>query len=180
VSALPYDGVVRALVGALKERSRLDAASALAPLLRVSLAAALASAPDDAPEPARHADPTRLSLVLAPSSRASTRARGFSPLETIARRAVPRADHGLAARALRHTRRVADQAGLGVAGRAENQRGAIVAHPRMRGRRVVLVDDVVTTGATLREAVRALADAGAETVAIAVVARTERRFPQTP
>ena len=84
---------------------------------------------------------------------------------------------------LTHARRVHDQSGLGHAARAENVSGALVVRrPRRRSRersrpavRVVVVDDVVTTGATLSEAVRALAAAGVEVAGTAVIAATERR-----
>ncbi|RSN55575.1 phosphoribosyltransferase family protein, partial [Actinomadura sp. WAC 06369] len=77
--------------------------------------------------------------------------------------------------ALRLRRRVADQAGLTAARRAANLRGAIEVRAPVAGRRVVLVDDVVTTGASLSEAARALRAAGAEVVGAATVAMTPRR-----
>lgn len=80
--------------------------------------------------------------------------------------------------ALRHVRRVADQAGLDARGRAANLAGALAvrreAQPRLEGRPVVLVDDVLTTGATLAEAARALSSAGVSVCAGAVLAATPR------
>jgi predicted amidophosphoribosyltransferase len=77
------------------------------------------------------------------------------------------------------SRTALDQAGLGVQARAENLAGAVRVPPRQRsavaGLEVVLVDDVVTTGATLAESARALHAAGASVVAAAVVAATARR-----
>jgi predicted amidophosphoribosyltransferase len=81
--------------------------------------------------------------------------------------------------ALEHRRRVADQAGLSAADRAANLGGAIQARFDLLGHRVIVVDDVITTGATLAEAARALRAAGAEVPAAAVVAATERR-PSPP
>ena len=77
---------------------------------------------------------------------------------------------------LRYARRVSDQSGLDVAGRRRNLAGAFVAHPHGPGTRVV-VDDLVTTGASLAEACRALADAGSPASACAVVAATPRYHP---
>jgi ComF family protein len=58
--------------------------------------------------------------------------------------------------------------------RRGNVRGAFKASPRAAGRRVLLIDDVTTTGATLAECRRALVEAGAAAVYAAVVARADR------
>jgi predicted amidophosphoribosyltransferase len=76
---------------------------------------------------------------------------------------------------LRHRRVVADQAGLSQLARRDNLRGALgVTALPPAGWRVVVVDDVVTTGATLTEAVRALHAAGVAVAGTAVVAATVR------
>jgi predicted amidophosphoribosyltransferase len=78
--------------------------------------------------------------------------------------------------ALRLVAAVHDSAGLGAAARQANLAHAMRAQPPPRaGVRVVLVDDVVTTGATVREAVRALTAAGWQVVGAATVARTVLR-----
>ena len=68
--------------------------------------------------------------------------------------------------------------------RAANLAGSLSVPGRLvalvAGRPVVIVDDVVTTGATLTEAARALRAAGAEVVAAASVAATSRRTPSSP
>ncbi|MGH8969597.1 MAG: phosphoribosyltransferase family protein, partial [Actinomycetes bacterium] len=79
---------------------------------------------------------------------------------------------------IRAVRRVADQAGLDAAARAANVGGALTV-PRglgrlVDGRRVVVVDDIITTGASLAESARALRASGADVVGAAVVAATAR------
>jgi predicted amidophosphoribosyltransferase len=81
--------------------------------------------------------------------------------------------------ALRLSRKVADQAGLGAGERWSNLRGAMTVPTRhtstVCGAVVVLVDDVVTSGATLAEAGRALRCAGASDVVAVTLAATHRR-----
>jgi predicted amidophosphoribosyltransferase len=80
--------------------------------------------------------------------------------------------------ALAVRRSVRDQAGLDRAARSANLAGSVrlrrSAVGRLRGRAVVLVDDVVTTGATLAEAARVLRASGLDVVGAAVVAATAR------
>ena len=59
--------------------------------------------------------------------------------------------------------------------RRKNVRNAFRASSEVRGRRIVVVDDVMTTGATLEEIARTLLRAGAKSVANAVLARTQRK-----
>jgi predicted amidophosphoribosyltransferase len=67
------------------------------------------------------------------------------------------------------------QKSLAASERVTNLRGAMSARRELTGVRVVLVDDVVTTGATVAEAIRAVRFAGGEVVAVAAVAYTRRR-----
>jgi predicted amidophosphoribosyltransferase len=100
----------------------------------------------------------------------SRRDRGYDPVRVLLRRArLP------ATRLLALARRPADQVALGRAGRFENADGSMAAPSSAAGARVVLVDDVVTTGATLAEAARALRAAGAEVLGAATVASTPQR-----
>jgi ComF family protein len=154
-SGLPYSDVVVPVVRALKEDGRTGLARVLAPALRAGIDAATRFAPDAL-------------LVPVPTSRAALRRRGYRVVDLLLRRAGYRAWPLLA-----YTRRIEDQRALGREDRERNTRFA------MRARRpidaaVVVVDDVVTTGATLREAARALAANGASVVAAVTLASTPR------
>ncbi|MBM7410221.1 putative amidophosphoribosyltransferase [Clavibacter michiganensis] len=160
------------LLSALKEEGRTDAARASAATLIRAVRAAVSAAEREA-GPA--AAPARaLDVIPVPSPPASLRRRGYAPVEVLLARAgiVPlRAPGvtGLRRHPLRFTRRPADQAGLGVAARAANVDGCLAARVDLTGRRVLVVDDVLTTGATLRETCRAIRSAGGEVVACAVL-----------
>lgn len=69
------------------------------------------------------------------------------------------------------------QVGLTHAARAENVRGAFRGAPEVRGQAVVLIDDVLTTGATADEAARVLLSSGAVTVSVLTLARAQRESP---
>jgi predicted amidophosphoribosyltransferase len=108
-------------------------------------------------------------LVPVPSSRRSVRVRGHDPMLRVARvtAAVLRREGGSVQvlPVLRHRRRVADQSGLDTAARQANLAGSLHVPGGLissfREGSLVVVDDVVTTGATLCEAARALGDARA-------------------
>jgi predicted amidophosphoribosyltransferase len=172
-AALDYSEVVGRVLVAYKDGGRIDAAPLLAAALRTAVAAALT-----------HTDRGGggILLVTVPSSRRAWRARGFHPVDLLLRRAglVP-------TRLLRPVRamRVADQVGLGRGQRLDNRRNTLTALGALETTRILLVDDIVTTGATLLEARRALVAAGAEVVGAATVAETRRhrvdisRSPET-
>ena len=175
-SVANYAGAVRALVVVHKEEGRLTLSRPLGAALGRSVAAAAAREGNAA---------TGVLLVPVPSAPAAVRRRGHDPTLRITRQAASwLQQHGVAStvvRGLRHGRRIADQAGLGQAARAANLAGAMAAHPVLVRRtqqltaRVVVVDDVVTTGATLAEAVRAMCAAGVPVAGTAVIAATQRR-----
>ncbi|WP_022893581.1 ComF family protein [Agromyces subbeticus] len=172
-AGLAYRGSAAAVIGAFKDGGRADAAGALAPALGTSVHSALAAVPSGRP----------IEVCTIPSSPAARRSRGYVPVEVLLGRCGIRSSSVLA-----FTRLHADQAGLDAEARRRNSAGGLVARPDRRwkprsaagllGRRFLLVDDIVTTGSTLAEAVRALAAAGAETAAIAVLAETPLRFPR--
>lgn len=160
IAAATYDGVVRELLLAHKEHGRTTLAGPLGALLA---RAASAYGPG-------------VVLVPVPSAPAAVRARGHDHARRLAAAAARRAGVRSAA-LLVGARTVADQSGLDVAGRAANLAGALRAGRGACGLSVVVVDDVVTTGATLAEAARALTTAGADVLGAAVVAATVLRRP---
>lgn len=166
-----YDGPLRDVVLAWKDRGRHDLGPVLASALAGSVVAALAPAPPSG----------AVQLVPAPSSRAAVRERGGDLLADVTRRtAVVLRRRGWdvsTSPVLCQRRGVRDQSGLGIASRRHNLAESL--RLRHRGRLLdlpcLLVDDVVTTGATLAEAARVLSDGGAVVLGAAVVAATPRR-----
>lgn len=157
-----YDGPVRTALLAYKERGRRELAGPLGALLAGPLCL-LAT------------DPRAVSVAI-PASPGSRRVRGYDHVGLLVRSAVA---HGAppAAALLRWNRSTDDQAGLGAEERARNRVAALTARP-CPGARVVIVDDIVTTGVTLTEAARALRVAGADVLGAATVASTRRRSRQ--
>lgn len=102
--------------------------------------------------------------------------RGFNQSALLAKRLAARGGAGYGPRVLKRTRPTAAQAGLSDSQRIKNMRGAFAARrgSRLEGRRVLLVDDVMTTGATLGAAAEALKAAGASYVGALTLARAVR------
>jgi ComF family protein len=100
------------------------------------------------------------------------RERGFNQSLEIARTIAGLRQLPLARDLLQRQRATASQAGLDRKARQRNVRGAFACHADCSGQRLLLVDDVLTSGATADEAARSLIEHGALEVHVAVVART--------
>lgn len=165
VAAMDYAFPWDRLLLALKFGEQLE----VAPLLAGRLSLALARAGIDAPD-----------LILpVPLSAERLRERGYNQAHEIARRLAWPQRTGeverqsrLCARTLLRLRDTPQQARLPLDERRRNLRGAFVVLKPVRGLRVAIVDDVMTSGATLHEAALALRRAGAADVQAWVVART--------
>lgn len=153
-----YDGALRTIVYALKYDGRRSLARPLGALMKVRGAEMLSEADFAVPVP------------LHPSRR---RQRGFNQAEDLAR------NIGLPlVAALRRVRRTAPQADLPAGQRHGNVRDAFAPgrdSGSVRGRIVVLIDDVSTTGATLDACARVLKDNGAREVRALTAARVVTR-----
>lgn len=148
--AFPAD----ALVQALQYRSLL----AIAPLFGSAIASCLGTRPD--------------AIVPMPLADTRLRERGFNQAQEIARHVAAITAIALLPRACRKVRDTAPQAALPWKERAKNVRKAFVCDEDFTGRHVAVVDDVMTTGATLNEIARNLKRAGAARVTGLIVART--------
>jgi len=162
--ALEYSGVTRRVLLALKESGRTDAAGALAAAIRVSIDAALRGE--------RRRTASGVELAVIPSSLAAYRRRGYHPVRLVLGAAGLRA-----ARVLRARRQTADQSTLDAAERRVNRAGSLRARGRLYGRVFIVVDDILTTGATIADARRAIEAAGGTVLAAAVIAHTRRLLP---
>jgi ComF family protein len=154
-----YAGVLREAIHALKFRG----CRAMARPLGALMARAAADDPF-----AAHLD----AVVPVPLHPTRLRARGFNQSALLAA-VVARELGGLAtvAGALVRADLTSSQVGLAVDERRRNVRDAFAAGIRLEGRRVLLIDDVVATGATAAACVKALRAAGAERVLVLTAAR---------
>jgi ComF family protein len=114
-------------------------------------------------------------IIPMPLSPARLRERGFNQAQEIARVVSRATGIKLAAEACRRVRDSAPQATLPWKERAKNIRGAFVCDADFNGLRVAVIDDVLTTGATLNELARNLRKAGAAEIHGWVVARTMKQ-----
>ena len=148
--AFPADALVRSL----KYRGLL----AVAPFLAEGIAASLDERPDV--------------LIAMPMAPARLRERGFNQAHEVARQLARITGIPFDAHACRKVRDTAPQAALPWKERAKNMRRAFVCDADFTGQHVGVVDDVMTTGATLNEIARNLKQAGATRVTGLIATRT--------
>ena len=156
-SAAVYEGQLREALHALKFSGRRALAG---PLGELAVEQCLASLPDGIE-----------ALVPVPLARERERERGFNQAALLARRIGRRLEVPTRPRWLARIRPTRPQSDLSAVERRANVRGAFRASPRVAGRHVLVVDDILTTGATLDACARALRDAGVLRVGVLTVAR---------
>jgi predicted amidophosphoribosyltransferase len=157
-----YAGARRHAIVAMKDRGRTDLITPLAQSLALGVHRLLTWGLLDVP----------LTIVPAPTRSAAARRRGGDPVTRVATLATAAHSNITVVRALRMTALARDSAGLGSGARERNIAGRVrpTRRPVPAGVEVLLVDDIVTTGATARESVRVLQNAGATVVAVLALA----------
>ena len=120
-------------------------------------------------------------LVPIPSSKSNYLKRGFVPAKLFAKKLNRVAGHPAhVADELRFNRIVADQSSLDVRSRALNLAGSMSGGTGLSVRQVILIDDIVTSGATILEAARAATEAGATVIGFLAFSETILKTqPQT-
>ncbi|QYH35638.1 ComF family protein [Salinibacterium sp. M195] len=162
-AALRYEGPVRRVLLAFKNNHRTDQARALSQVLLPALLRAIGEMAGG--ESAQ----STVQIVAVPSSKRAFRLRGYHPMSLVLRAASIRHSP-----VLRVTKATTSQKSLSALERATNVQGAFVATRRLGGERFIVVDDVLTTGATIDEALRAISAAGGVVIAAATIGFTPR------
>ena len=157
-----YAGARRRAIVAMKDRGRADLLAPLARSLALGMHRLLLWGLLDVP----------LTIVPAPTRGWSARHRGGDPVTRIAALATAGHPDITVVRALRMTALARDSAGLNSAARERNIAGRVLLTRRRLPARgeLLVVDDIVTTGATARESVRVLHRAGARVTAVLALA----------
>jgi ComF family protein len=166
-----YDGGMREAIHALKYDGLHPAARGLGQMLAQAIAGLAGEAPRE------------MLVVPVPLHRSKYAQRGFNQARALAEEALrelkkthPWWQLTLAPSTLLRLRRTESQAGLTPRQRRQNVRGAfsVADAGRVAAAHILLIDDILTTGATARAAAQALVKAGAESVWVATLARAQR------
>jgi ComF family protein len=164
-SSLPYDEVSKKVILLSKEQGLVAAHRILARAVSSAISAFRLKGP--------------ASIILIPTQSKSLRRRGFNHLEEIGKLIL---QNGFINQeiefinALEFTRRISDQTKLTESQRTSNLRGAFRVKKVRISNPIIVMDDVITTGSTLREAVRALQERNLTVVGAATACASQRRL----
>lgn len=157
ICALRYQAPISGLIAGFKFHQNLAAGAALASLLRESVEQAGGQAPD--------------ALLPVPLHASRLRQRGYNQAVELAKPLAERLDRPLLVDGVRRVLATTDQIGLSALQRRRNLRNAFAIETPLP-KHVAIIDDVLTTGATVLTLARALRNAGAAEVSVWCVART--------
>jgi predicted amidophosphoribosyltransferase len=155
-----YAGIRRQAILAMKEHGRGDLVAPLARALAIGVHRLLTWGLVETP----------LTIVPAPTRRSAARRRGGDPVTRLARVAVAGHPEVSVVQALRMKALTRDSVGLGTAARERNVAGRVLPRGQRPGTEVLIVDDIITTGATAAESVRVLRAAGVRVAAVLAIA----------
>ncbi|WP_432821889.1 ComF family protein [Trichloromonas sp.] len=156
-----YEGLLRDAVHRFKYRGTVQLDRPLATLLAERMEQA--------------ETPFRPDLIVpVPLHLGRLRQRGYNQSLLLARQLAKRWRVPVAPRQLVRNRPTPPQQGLSLSVRQQNLRGAFAMTAPLQGETVLLIDDVMTTGATLRECARTLQSSGAGEIVAAVIGRAQR------
>lgn len=153
----PYAGTLQEAVQRFKYHGQLPLERPLGSLLATAVLAAGGRRPD--------------LVIPVPLHKSRLRERGYNQSLQLARQVGRRLETPVIPELLQRIRVTSTQQGLDAVTRNSNLRGAFTATARLTGRHLLLVDDVMTTGATSRECAGVLRQAGAASVEVAVLGR---------
>ncbi len=156
-----YDGALRSAIHRFKYQGAIDLDQPLADLLRQSLEVAPDFNPPDL-------------IIPVPLHASRLRERTYNQSLLLARKLGRPWGVPVPTRRLLRIRPSETQQGLSASARHHNLKGAFALSDPLQGERVLLIDDVMTTGATVHECARALRAGGASEVSVAVLARAPR------
>lgn len=156
-----YENILRDLLIAFKFHSSLAAGHLVGTLLARSMPENFQSTP--------------FLLVPVPLSTERLQERGFNQSLELARPVAQKFSFEIAVNALTRRRHTTAQHELSFQKRRRNIQGAFRAFPdKIKNRHIMLCDDIMTTGSTMREAAKTLHDAGAKSISVLIAARTPK------
>ena len=196
ISICPYRDLARQAIRAFKYQDKQELAGDLAKALEGGLGSLLHhhEESEEAPRakanqstierPSRRASQGKAAqsnfvLIAVPLHQTKLEERGFNQSELIALALSKRAGIKCDTRALVRSKVTSPQYGLTKSERAINVDSAFSASDRVKGKDIVLIDDVLTSGATAVACAQALLKAGAQSVSVLTVARALLRSEQT-